>query len=268
MWKKDVSITILTANQNFIDTLIAFKGKVFHSTFVYGEPDTSKRLAVWTSLCDIASTRDFPWFLTGDFNEITNNSEKSGGPERPESSFNNFRSFLSTCDLFDLKHTGNFLSWRGKRHTHLAHCRLDRAMANSSWSDMFPNGRSHYLQLEASDHRPLISTFDSKKKKSSRIFRYNCRLRDNEEISTLVSQIWNEHTDLPVATRISNCRHAISAWSKDFHINSRKVIVGTKEALDTALSAHQSDDDLIAHLNVKLLKRRRSSGANVVDFCG
>ncbi|CAN6820218.1 unnamed protein product, partial [Brassica oleracea] len=45
---KDVSLSILSANQNFIDTLISFKGKEFHGTFVYGEPDISKRLAkVW-----------------------------------------------------------------------------------------------------------------------------------------------------------------------------------------------------------------------------
>ncbi|CAN7017833.1 unnamed protein product, partial [Brassica oleracea var. botrytis] len=84
---KDVNLTILSANQNFIDTLISFKGKKFHGTFVYGELEISKRL-------------------------------------------------------------------------------------NS-----------------------------------------------------------------PVTTRISRCRHAISAWSKNFHINSRKLIVETKEALDAALSA-------------------------------
>lgn len=79
LWKKDVSLSILSANQNFIDTLISFKGKEFHGTFVYGEPDISKRLAVWTAISDLATNRDSPWFLTGDFNEITDNSEKSGG---------------------------------------------------------------------------------------------------------------------------------------------------------------------------------------------
>ena len=177
-----------------------------------------------------------------------------GGVERSESSFSNFCSFLSACDLFDLKHTGNFLSWRGKRNSHLVHCRLDRAMANNMWSDMFPNGQSHYLQFEASDHRPLISTFDSRKKRSSRIFRYDRRLRDNEEITQLVKKVWNETQNSPVTIRISRCRHAISAWSKKFHTNSRKLIGETKEALDAAMSASLANDDLIAQLNLKLLK--------------
>lgn len=199
LWKKDADVTINSANPNFIDTSIAFKGKSFNGTFVYGAPDVANRLDVWSQLCNLSMACDAPWFLTGDFIEITDNSEKSGGLERPESSFSNFRSFLSSCDLFDLKHSGNFLSWRDQRHSHLVHCRLDRAMANSSWSDLFPNGRAHYLKFEASDHRPLVSTFDSKKKKSSRIFRYDRRLRDNEEISTLISKIWSENPNLSIA---------------------------------------------------------------------
>lgn len=253
-WKKVVDVSINSSNPNFIDSLISFKGKSFNGTFVYGAPNISKHLDVWTQLCDLSASRDFPWFLTGDFNEITDNSEKSGGLERPESSLSNFRSFLSLCDLFDLKHTGNFLSWRGQRHSHLVHCRLDRAMANSSWSDMFPNGRSHYLKFEASDHRPLVSTFDSKRKKKARIFRYDRRLRDNDEISALISKVWNDNPELTVSSRISKCRHAVSAWSKEFHSNRKKLILELKNSLDVALASHIVDDALISLLNMNLLK--------------
>ena len=132
---------------------------------------------------------------------------------RLESSFTAFRSFLASCDLFDLKHSGNFLSWRGKRHSHLVHCRLDRAMANSTWMDLFPNGRSQYLHFEGSDHIPILSTFDNKRKKPQRLFRYDRRLRDNEEVMELVDRTWNENSTLLLAQRISNCRGAIAAWS-------------------------------------------------------
>lgn len=172
-WKEDVDVQILSSNQNFIDTLISFKGVSFYSTFVYGAPEVFKRQDVWNLLTDISATRASPWFLTGDFNEIVGNSEKSGGRERPENSFTGFRSFLSSCDLFDIKHSGDFLSWRGQRNSHLVHCRLDRSLANSSWSDLFPDGRSHYLPFEESDHRPILSVFDSKQRRTNGIFRYD-----------------------------------------------------------------------------------------------
>lgn len=156
-------------------------------------------------LTALGLARDIPWFLTGDFNDFVDNSEKSGGRERLESSFGPFRSFLSSCDLFDIKHTGNFLSWRGQQHTHLVHCRIDRAIANSKWSDFFPSARSHYLKLEASDHRPLISTFNAKKKKPSRLFRYDRRLRDNPEVAELVDRTWTLHHEESGATKIRRC---------------------------------------------------------------
>ena len=210
LWRSDVNIQIMSSNQNFIDAHISFKNVSFNSTFVYGAPEIPNRQAVWDQLSTISDNRDNPWFITGDFNEIINNTEKSGGRERPENSFSAFRSFLSSCGLFDLKHTGNFLSWRGTRHTHLVHCRLDQAMANSSWMDLFPNGRTHYLPFEGSDHIPVLSTFDSKKKKLQRLFRYDRRLRDNEEITVLVDDVWNGNPNLSVSQRISNCRQAIA----------------------------------------------------------
>ncbi|XP_056843105.1 uncharacterized protein LOC130495678 [Raphanus sativus] len=190
------------------------------STIILGD---SQITAVWDQLAFIALTRDSPWFLTGDFNEIIDNSEKSGGPERPESFFGPFRSFLSAADLFDLQHTGNFLSWRGKQGTHLVDCRLDRSIANSHWSDMFPTAKSHYLEFENSDHRPLLSTFEPTKKKPKRIF------------------------------RIASCRRAIAMWSRKHYINSRKTIDKLKTSLDAELSKETTNDSLISSLNTQLL---------------
>ena len=254
LWKSDVEIQILATTRNFIDTLVSFKGTSFHATFVYGAPGIAKRQAVWNLLSDIASTRSTPWFLTGDFNEIIDNSEKAGGTERPESSFGAFRSFLSSCDLFDIKHTGDFLSWRGQRHSHLVHCRLDRSLANSSWSDLFPNGRTHYLPFEGSDHMPILSTFDSKRKKSSGLFRYDRRFRNNEAVTALVQEVWEASPGLSVANRISKCRKAIVNWSKKFYINSQKKITELKSALDAAMASRTAGTETISLINQDLLK--------------
>ncbi|KAF8096827.1 hypothetical protein N665_0300s0004 [Sinapis alba] len=202
LWRSDVDLQVLTSKQNFINTSVTFKETSSFSTFVYGSPEIPHRQGVWNLLSDISLNRDNAWFLTGDFNEIIYNSEKSGGRERPESSFGAFRTLLSACDLFDLKHSGNFLSWRGRRNNLLVHCRLDRALANSSWSDLFPNARSYYLRFESFDHRPLLSTFDSKSKKPTRLFRYDRRLHHNPDIKVLVEEIWFADTHLTVSENI------------------------------------------------------------------
>ena len=75
-WKNDIQLTIKGSNKNFIDTLITEKGITFQMTFVYGEQDHTKRLAIWNELSTLHPPSGKPWLLTGDFNEITDNSEK------------------------------------------------------------------------------------------------------------------------------------------------------------------------------------------------
>lgn len=229
----------------------------------YGAPEVGNRQAVWDTLSNLSSSRSGAWYLTGDFNEIINNAEKSGGRDRVESTFVNFRSFLSQCDLFDLQHTCNFLSWRGTRGsqetgTYIVHCRLDRALANSEWSDLFPTAKCHYLLYEGSDHRPLLSIFDPTKLKSHRLFRYDRRLRCNPDVKALVDRVWRENEDLNVMNQISNCRKAIAKWSKEQYLNSKKVINELKIRLDTELSKSNAEDTAISSINLSLLQAYRA----------
>lgn len=260
-WKKDVDVTILSSSQNFIDTRIISKGKYFLATFVYGEPDHSKRNAFWTTLASLHATPKGPWFLTGDFNELIDNSEKKGGPIRAEGTFGAFRSFLSENDLFDLKHTGNFFSWRGIRGHHLVRCRLDRAMSNPEWTEMFPSCRSQYLRYEGSDHRPILSFLDTTKKKGLNMFRYDRRLKDNSEIKALVKEIWTTCTYLGVEARLVLCRRAICKWCKLFQENSRKLIEDLRQELETQMTSDAPDENRILEINKNLLKAYQTEEA-------
>ncbi|CAA7021818.1 unnamed protein product [Microthlaspi erraticum] len=197
-------------------------------------------------------SRDKPWFLTGDFNDIIDSTEKSGGQQRKEASFGNFRTFLSHSDLFDLQHTRNFLSWRGIRGSHLVHCRLHRTMANSMWLELYPTSRCYYLDYEGSDHRPLLSEFQHEKKKKGGIFRYDRAMRHNPEISKLIKVTWNKFEGELVETCIANCRKEISRWSRKHHMNNRKTIDEEKAKLETAMSATIPNPTTIKESNKKL----------------
>lgn len=70
IWKKDIEVSITRSSQNYIDTKIAYKGNTFQSTFVYGEPDHTKRIPVWDQITTLHAESEDPWFLRGDFNEI------------------------------------------------------------------------------------------------------------------------------------------------------------------------------------------------------
>lgn len=176
---------------------------------------------LWNYLVENANTRDAPWFITRDFNDLLDNAEKVGGPRREEGSFNDLRTFYSVGDLYDLHHSGEPLSWRGTRGDHLVRCRLDRAATNSSWAELFPTARSHYLAYEASDHKLLLTSFKYVRHKCRCHFRYDRRLKDNLEVKLLVSKVCKEATKKSVRERIILMRQAISEWNKKQHRNSR-----------------------------------------------
>lgn len=260
-WKPDITLTVTKATTSYIDTFITSKGVRFQTTFVYGEPDQSKRAAIWKELASLHPPSSGPWLLTGDFNEIVDNEEKCGGPARPEGTFCAFRTFLSENDLFDLKHHGSFLSWRGKRNTHLVQCRLDRAMSNSDWMELYPSSRCQYLKYEGSDHRPLITFLDASVRKGNKIFRFDRRLNDNAEVSELIKRTWNEAAHLSVAERLTLCRKAICRWSKSFHEKSNQALENLRLLLDEALSSQIPNEELIRELNSKLLNTYKAEEA-------
>ncbi|CAA7020450.1 unnamed protein product [Microthlaspi erraticum] len=251
-WKQEIDLTVLSSCQNYIEASVTYKGKRFITHFVYGEPDHSKRKEIWEELTSKNGNRDLPWFLTGDFNDILDHGEKSGGPPRTEGSFGEFRAFISQCDLYDIPHSGNPLSWRGVRYTHLVHCRLDRAMSNGLWAETYPASRCYYLEFEGSDHRPLLSMLEPNLKKKKGIFRYDRSMKDNPAITEIVERAWNQPDRVSVEQRIACCRKEISKWNKEHHRNSQKAIKEEKQNLELAMSSSVLDQDRIVEINTNL----------------
>jgi len=168
LWKQGISVTILFSCKHYIDTEIMYENKSFFATFIHADTDYIVRRQMWEELTALTLSRDSPWFITGDFNDILTNQEKEGGRVRAEGSFVDFRTFMSECDLYDLPHTRDFLSWRGVWTEGVVRCRLDRAVANSHWFDIFHSGSVEYLNYEGSDHRPILTCFDLTRKKRKR----------------------------------------------------------------------------------------------------
>ncbi|KAG2298907.1 hypothetical protein Bca52824_035379 [Brassica carinata] len=57
----------------------------------------------WQLMTEIGIGRTAPWLLTGDFNDLLDNSEKFGGPLRWDGFFLSFNNFVSQFGLWDLQ---------------------------------------------------------------------------------------------------------------------------------------------------------------------
>lgn len=151
-------------------------------TFVYGDPVVERRKLVCERLMHFSIIKDGLWFMIGDFNEITDHSEKEGEGTRPNSSFLPFKQMISNCGMLEFSCSGNILSWVGKRNQATMRCRLVRALGNANWHEKFAHSSVKYLRLWGSDHRPILATILSKPFKSKKKFKFDKRWLDSEDI--------------------------------------------------------------------------------------
>ncbi|XP_048613313.1 uncharacterized protein LOC125587176 [Brassica napus] len=205
-------------------------------TFVYGDPVLERREQVWERLTRFSTTRNGPWFMIGDFNEITDHSEKEGGRKRSDSSFLPFKQMLSHCGMLEFPFTGNKLSWVGKRSKGVTvRCRLDRAVGNEDWHEKFPHTATKYLRLWGSDHRPILADILTKPVRKKKKFKFDKRWLDNEELRNVILEGWKSE-DLPpdanIMEHIASCRKALSQWRRQNNVNSAKQVEELKEKVE------------------------------------
>ncbi|CAA7054621.1 unnamed protein product [Microthlaspi erraticum] len=122
-------------------------------------------------------------------------------------------------------------------------------MANSAWAEEYPTGRSEYIRFEGSDHRLIITIFDPTRKRKKGLFRYDRRLKDNEEVQKLIFEAWNTNEMDTVEEKISHCRKEIIRWNKEKHRNSKEKIEVFQERLETAMTDELNNGALIEELN-------------------
>ena len=125
----------------------------------------------------------------------------------------------------------------------------------------FSTTRSIYLAYEGSDHKPLISALEPGKKHRPGIFRYDRRLKDNEEVTKLIREAWTNAPNLVVTDRIKLIRGVISRWNKEQQLNSRSLIEQKRRDLEAAQSSSLNDTQLIHQITEDLKKAYKAEEA-------
>lgn len=203
------------------------------------------------TLTELSISKNRPWFLTGDFNDILSKQEKDGGATRAEGTFIDFRTFHLEYDLYDIPHCGDFLYWRGVRGDQVVKCRLDRSIANSAWFELFQAGSVEYLRYRGSDHKPLITCHDVNKRKRRGLLRFDRRLHDNPEVKDLIKETWKSST-CNVQSKITEVRQALVQWNKEQQRNSRQLTEDKTRELDIVISSTTNDVERIRKINEDL----------------
>ena len=253
-------VTILYSSNRIIDVETSYKGKKIFISFVYGEPVQDLRHQVWERLTRIGISRVEPWFVIGDLNEITGNHEKDGGALQHASTFLQFNNMIENCGLLEFPSKGNTLSWSGKRQGQTVRCRLDRALGNVEWHNLFPSSFVEYLGMIGSDHRSIVTSLDEKLIKTRNQFRFDKRWIGMEGLMDSIAHGWsngNTRFNSGVVDKIVNCRHEISVWRKNNPPYGKEKINSLQKALEEIQSDNTKTYEEVLEVSRKLKEAYR-----------
>lgn len=195
--------------------------------------------------------------MIGDFNEILTTSEKVDGPLRSERQMRGFREALGYCDLIDLGFTGSMTTWWSSQ----TQLRLDRAVATTSWIDIFEFSKLVHLPPSDSDHVPILlqaSSVPIPKRPKHHRFKFESFWLQHKDCDPLVLAQWsNDFEGLPMynlTRKIASTRVALDKWhNENFRARQHQMMhvrLRLEALLDipTHLSSQQEKTDLMAQL--------------------
>lgn len=124
--------------------------------FIYASTEAKERRKQWELLMKRKSQWGSRWILEGDFNDIRNNEEKKGGRHRQESSFHDFRNFISEMQMGKIKLKGKTFTWANNtKGEGFIQERLDRFFGSAEWMIEKDTVEIKHILRQASDHSLL-----------------------------------------------------------------------------------------------------------------
>ncbi|GAU19381.1 hypothetical protein TSUD_76250 [Trifolium subterraneum] len=188
-WKDSSKCRMLNYTRNFINMLVEDEqwGE-WKLTCYYGYPERTRRRAAWDLLRALGNMSSIPWCIIGDFNDLLSQADKKGIHPHPNGLCMGFRQTVSDCDLTDIPIEGHQFTWIKSRGTpHVIEERLDRAMASTSWLQLFPQ-RMWWLRVGGRENLEVIDRVTRCANKLQRWDKKK-RIRFKEEIDECVRRM-------------------------------------------------------------------------------
>ncbi|CAL2256143.1 unnamed protein product [Prunus armeniaca] len=220
LWNcSNIQLNIVACSNQSITAMIIQGTSSWILTVVYTHPCHGIRRSLWNCLDGVSSTNNLPWLVTGDFNEIVDDSEKKGGKAAHCNS--GFVDWIGRHHLVDLGFFGAEFTWCKKNvHGETLRERLDRGLCNITWRHKFLEGFVRHLPRVRSDHCPLLISLNSAQYPHSefKIFRFQAMWMLHQGFKDFVSAIWNNSNGNTMCKTISLTK-ALTDWNKEIFGN-------------------------------------------------
>ena len=217
-WKNGTDLHIPDSSPSHVDTEVNLGvDDAWRFIGFYGNPVTTNQEHSWTLLKHLCLKLDLPWLCLGDFNEIIKAEEKIGGAPCRERQMTDFRSAIDFCGLRDLGYVGSPFTWCNNQFDGVVTwIRLDKGVATTAWTQLFPPVRVHHIAGSLSDHYPLWVCSDDENVrfyKKGRPFRFEVVWMTDERCESVIKNAWDGNSlDNPMVRlvrKVDVCRSSL-----------------------------------------------------------
>ncbi|XP_043689330.1 uncharacterized protein LOC122640247 [Telopea speciosissima] len=224
LWKKNVNLSTLSTDTNFIDTEVGMKDiPSFYVTCVYGDPVKHKRKNVWDRIAAL-NHQGSKWVCFGDFNSYLAWHEKEGGSKSSAHNGELFNDFLQACGFMDMGVNGPRFTWNNKRQGAAnIRIRLDRSLCNSAWRQAFENASVLIKPTISSDHCSIMVDTEGGRVRGRRPFRFESMWTFHADFRNVASKAWSIPTTGPVVKQLEQVQdlpHSIYSQEKESELRS------------------------------------------------
>lgn len=127
--------------------------------------------------------------MGGDLNDIQESSEKSGGRQRSDRSF---QDFLRIMKMVDVSYIRRDYTWANSREgDDFVEERLDRFLVSTELHYHFPNAVVRYIRKQASDHCMLIMDIQPTRQHTTPRLFFDKRYLEVPGFKDEVARAWN-----------------------------------------------------------------------------
>ncbi|CAK8531456.1 unnamed protein product [Lathyrus sativus] len=161
-------------------------------TAIYAMNQLDQRRKLWDDLVYIHNNQQGPWFLMGDFNNVTKSMDRIGGNLVTEREYADLRNLMDHAGLFEKDSTGDYFTWTNKHSVGTIYSKIDHVLGNIDWLQGNTDMNLEILPPSISDHCLLCLSDQKRNRTVHTNFKFTNSVIKVAGYQDIVKQSWHK----------------------------------------------------------------------------
>lgn len=194
-WHNNIKLDLVSFKHNIcIFCLHDNFGNFWNLVCMYGSLNDVDKYNQWNHIKNFSAANNYPQIIIGDLNFIMHIEEKQGENNNTTKATRFIHDSIQELGMIYLRFQGIPFTWSNNWQGQENKERMDRALAFTEWTNIFPNVIVKHLIRVDCDHTPImLETTPLKKLQKGRPFKILRPWLSHESIPEMIKNNWN-HT--------------------------------------------------------------------------